>query len=291
MTKQEFIEKYKNNLITLPYSPNNYFDSSQDFLCLSSVHLDKDKKEKLVEICTFMSKNDYILRIPNLKIAYIPNNIININFCFIEQRSISEEEFFQYYNKAKVFSIEEIFNDYESFLKEEEIVDNIYYNKAINFLRDITICSKDNFSLKKIVKNQNEKYSDGNLIYIRELETYCEKIVYHNGIVFWNIEKPEEEIVYLRKEKVFIHLIRKDMNKDEKSFSAFEFIDKNGFNEKVAMDLGCFLALKKKEEDEEGFDKLSKEIQMAIEKYKNKYKIPQSVVDNFIMEVNNYTFK
>lgn len=57
------------------------------------------------------------------------------------------------------------------------------------------------------------------------------------------------------------------------------------------MDLGCFLALKKKEEDEEGFDKLSKEIQMAIEKYKNKYKIPQSVVDNFIMEVNNYTFK
>lgn len=146
MTKQEFIEKYKNNLITLPYSPNNYFDSSQDFLCLSSVHLDKDKKEKLVEICTFMSKNDYILRVPNLKIAYIPNNIININFCFIEQRSISEEEFSQYYNKAKVFSIEEIFNDYESFLKEEEKVDNIYYNKAINFLRDITICSKDNFS-------------------------------------------------------------------------------------------------------------------------------------------------
>lgn len=146
MTKQEFIEKYKNNLITLPYSPNNYFDSSQDFLCLSNVHLNKDKKEKLVEICTFMSKNNYIVRVPNLKIAYIPNNIININFCFIEQRSISEEEFSQYYNKAKVFSLGEILNDYDSVLKEEEKKDKIYYNKAVNFLRDITICSKDNFS-------------------------------------------------------------------------------------------------------------------------------------------------
>lgn len=290
MTKQEFIEKYKNNLITLPYSPNNYFDSSQDFLCLSSVHLDKDKKEKLVEICTFMSKNDYILRVPNLKIAYIPNNIININFCFIEQRSISEEEFSQYYNKAKVFSIEEIFNDYESFLKEEEKVDNIYYNKAINFLRDITICSKDNFSLKKIVKNQNGKYSDGNLIYIRELETYCEKIVYHNGIVFWNIEKPEEEIVYLRKEKVFVHLIRKDINKGE-HFSVFEFIDKNGLNEQIAMDLGCSLALKAKEEDEEGFEKLFKEIKEAVEKYKIQYNIPSSCTNNFMEVVNTYSLK
>lgn len=288
MTEQEFIEKYKNNAIKLPYLHS--FNEDRIGYSLTKTKLDNYSKNKLIEICILMSKKNFELKAPNLKIAYIPNSDFTyIDFCFMQ--NCSEEEFCQCYNKAKVFSLGEILNDYDSVLKEEEKKDKIYYNKAVNFLRDITICSKDNFSFKKIVKNQNEKYSDGNLIYIRELETYCEKIVYHNGIVFWNIEKPEEEIVYLRKEKVFIHLIRKDMNKDEKSFSAFEFIDKNGFNEKVAMDLGCFLALKKKEEDEEGFDKLSKEIQMAIEKYKNKYKIPQSVVDNFIMEVNNYTFK
>lgn len=290
MTKEEFIKKYKDNSIKFPYSNNNCFCNS-DFLSLSNVFLNKDKKEKLTEICTFMSENNYTLKIPNLKIAYIPdNNIINVSFCFMQQNYISEEEFIQKYNKAKNFSIEEFFDDYESFLKEEEKIDNIYYHKAINFLRDITICSKDNFSLKKIVKNQNEKYSDGNLTYIKELETYCEKIVYHNGIIFWNIEEPKEEIVYLRKEKVFIHLIRKDMSKEE-NFSVFEFINKNGLNEKTAMDLGCSLALKVKEDDKEGFEKLSKEIVEAVEKYKIQHNIPKSCEHNFMLEVNAYSLK
>lgn len=236
-----------------------------------------------------MSKKNFELKAPNLKIAYIPNSDFTyIDFCFMQ--NCSEEEFCQCYNKAKVFSLGEILNDYDSVLKEEEKKDKIYYNKAVNFLRDITICSKDNFSFKKIVKNQNEKYSDGNLIYIRELETYCEKIVYHNGIVFWNIEKPEEEIVYLRKEKVFVHLIRKDMNKEE-HFSVFEFIDKNGLNENIAMDLGCSLALKSKEEDKEGFEKFFKEIKEAVEKYKIQYNIPHSCINNFMEVVNTYSLK
>lgn len=117
----------------------------------------------------------------------------------------SERIYRDYVNNANRFSYLELFTDFNAMLNsiQEELKQEA--EEAIKILGSLFCIKKENIELEDVKKIKTwDEYSK-----VLNFEQF-EKIVYPNCVLYWNINNPSKEVLYVRKSKTFYFLNNKE---------------------------------------------------------------------------------